>query len=462
MSKSSTKDPIKNPTQGFSLKVVRTLNLVCCYIVALLIRAWLISENSFGLSERVELATPLNSYKRLTEGVTLLKQGVDPYSGVLFHETPLILHAFNWIQDNLNDRRINALFMFLDAFTAIVLGHAANLLSRYLLKQEDKNRKSFHQDAENIILKVADFQSIERYAQLAYLFHPYIIANCAAKTTTVFSNLVLACFLVCMLKKWRLLSTLWLALATYQSFYPIMLLFPLWAMMSHGKQMKLQDVVVKEVLPSCGLFLGWFFAINYASFILMGESLNFLSSTHGFILSVPELTPNMGLFWYFFTEMFEHFRLFFVCTFQINCFIYVIPLTIRFRNEPFLLAFTLLGLTAIFKSYPSYGEVGFYTALLPTVASHLVPYMKQTFIIANMFLATTMLGPIQYQLWIFNGSANANYFFAITLVFGTAQIFLLTDILFAHVKREFYLFNGYKALKPSKAGNSEEARLILK
>ena len=42
-----------------------------------------------------------------------------------------------------------------------------------------------------------------------------------------------------------------------------------------------------------------------------------------------------------------------------------------------------------------------------------------------MFLATTALGPILYHLWIYNGSANANYFFAINLVFGTAQIFLV-------------------------------------
>jgi hypothetical protein len=36
------------------------------------------------------------------------------------------------------------------------------------------------------------------------------------------------------------------------------------------------------------------------------------------------------------------------------------------------LAFTLIGLTSIFKSYPCYGEVGFYTAFLPAVALHLV------------------------------------------------------------------------------------------
>ena len=65
----------------------------------------------------------------------------------------------------------------------------------------------------------------------------------------------------------------------------------------------------------------------------MGHSWNFVASTVGFILAVPELTPNMGLFWYFFTEMFEHFRMFFVSTFQINCFIYVYPLAARLKDQ---------------------------------------------------------------------------------------------------------------------------------
>ncbi len=56
-----------------------------------------------------------------------------------------------------------------------------------------------------------------------------------------------------------------------------------------------------------------------------------LTPSHPHRLSVPDQTPNLGLFWYFFTETFEHFRIFFLCVFQMNAFIYVIPLTIRFR-----------------------------------------------------------------------------------------------------------------------------------
>ena len=36
-------------------------------------------------------------------------------------------------------------------------------------------------------------------------------------------------------------------------------------------------------------------------------------------LTLPDLTPNPGLWWYFFTEMFDHFRPFFLMVFSVSC-----------------------------------------------------------------------------------------------------------------------------------------------
>jgi hypothetical protein len=97
-----------------------------------------------------------------------------------------------------------------------------------------------------------------------------------------------------------------------------------------------------------------------------------------FSLLVPDLRPNVGLFWYFFTEMFEHFRPLFVCAFQINCFLYVAPLALRLRKEPMLLAFSLAALSTVFRSYPSVGDLGFYLGMLP-IWLHLLPCNYQNF-----------------------------------------------------------------------------------
>lgn len=61
-----------------------------------------------------------------------------------------------------------------------------------------------------------------------------------------------------------------------------------------------------------------------------------------------------------------------------------------------------------------------------------------------------------WHLWIYAGSANANFYFGATLAFCTGQIFLITDLLFAYVKREFCLYHGQKIMI-----DGEEARILL-
>ena len=77
-----------------------------------------------------------------------------------------------------------------------------------------------------------------------------------------------------------------------------------------------------------GLYHSYIWSYVSRSYI---RSFTLLSLLHISSLSVPDFTPNVGLFWYFFTDMFEHFRLFFLCVLQINAFIHCIPFTIRFR-----------------------------------------------------------------------------------------------------------------------------------
>ncbi len=44
-----------------------------------------------------------------------------------------------------------------------------------------------------------------------------------------------------------------------------------------------------------------------------------------------DLTPNLGLWWYFFMEIFDHFRDFFLLTFNVHLACYVLPFSIKYR-----------------------------------------------------------------------------------------------------------------------------------
>lgn len=61
----------------------------------------------------------------VTEGVYLRNFGIDPYSGDLFHETPIGLVAFNLMQKFLTDWALKLLFILTDLTTAWFLAATA-------------------------------------------------------------------------------------------------------------------------------------------------------------------------------------------------------------------------------------------------------------------------------------------------------------------------------------------------
>ena len=63
--------------------------------------------------------------------------------------------------------------------------------------------------------------------------------------------------------------------------------------------------------------------------------------------------------------------------------------------------------------------------------------MRYTFIAASVLLYATLLGPAFYYLWIFSGSGNANFFYAITLVWSLGLAILVGDSLFAVLRDEW-------------------------
>lgn len=48
--------------------------------------------------------------------------------------------------------------------------------------------------------------------------------------------------------------------------------------------------------------------------------------------------------------------------------------------------------------------------------------MKQGLIVAGMFISCSVLTPILWHLWIVMGTANANFYFGVTLAYNTAQV----------------------------------------
>ena len=149
----------------------------------------------------------------------------------------------------------------------------------------------------------------------------------------------------------RLLMCLLIAVASYETMYPVMLIVPAALLLADREIRDAQMPSYMAVFSIIQTLVCFRSALAMLLFVsnYVENSWEFLRFAYGFLLSVSDLAPNVGIFWYFFTEVFDHFRTFFVCVFQIHAFIYVFPMTIRLRRHPLFLAYSLLALSAIFR-----------------------------------------------------------------------------------------------------------------
>lgn len=63
--------------------------------------------------------------------------------------------------------------------------------------------------------------------------------------------------------------------------------------------------------------------------------------------------------------------------------------------------------------------------------------MRYTFFTIAALLYATFLGPAFYYLWIYTGSGNANFFYAITLVWSLGLTIIVADALYAVLRDEW-------------------------
>ncbi|KAJ1959251.1 hypothetical protein IWQ62_004688 [Dispira parvispora] len=366
------------------------------------------------LQQRIEWVTPLTSYKRLTEGLFLYRSGIDPYDGNQYFQPALYLPLFQtlaWFPTVVTF----AFFVLLDVLVAWQLYQLA------LTKFGRRDSSSFAEDQNLKVTPAA--------VAACYLWNPLTILSTLSQATSLVNTLAVVCALRHGLQGQRSYAMVWLAVATYISFYPVMLLVPLVFMSSGNQPLQLGNLV-----PCLKVFALTMVTLLSASYLLT-LSPQLLSSTYGVIFTVTDLTPNLGVFWYFFIEMFDHFRAFFLIAFQLHTFIFAVPISIRFRHQPLFASILLLGIITLFKSYPSVSDMVLYLALLP-LYHEIFKYMRYSFLLVNAMIYALVLAPLFWHLWIYQGSGNANFFYAATLVYAAFQIFLIIDLTQSQLRRD--------------------------
>lgn len=252
-------------------------------------------------------------------------------------------------------------------------------------------------------------------------------------------------------------------LATHMSLYPAILIIPIILFLGYGPDAPPRKLLPQRSYRTCGSspssdqycktedvtdllelrilfswrrvtqFLLWTFIWGIYFLFLCDISVKqygglseMFKRTYGFILTVKDLSPNIGVLWYFFAEVFDFFRDFFLIVFHVNILFMMLPLAIRLKHRPGFLAFVYLAISSMFKSYPSIGDSALYLGVLALFVNELAE-MKFSFFLFCGYVGVSLLSPVMHNLWIWRGTGNANFYFATAMAYACLQIILVVE-----------------------------------
>ncbi|KAG6617731.1 gpi transamidase subunit pig-u family protein [Phytophthora cinnamomi] len=378
------------------------------------------------LVSRPELATAVSSFRRLQEGAHLFRSTGSPYSGDVYHQPPL-LFALLYPVLQLPPAALQylaACVVFVSVDLLIAAG-LARLCAKNLQLEEGRRLKA---QGREIWLSQVPVSPLLKPENL-----PITVAFIALMNPLVFaSEGALAASMMCV------------AAGTYLSVYPFFLMVPIVLLLRSVKSGKTEDDDghVSQAGPSlvslgvtCLLVFGiWLGLLFYLSLSLSGDW-SFLEETYVWVAKYSDLTPNIGIFWYFFMEVFDRFIPYFLFIMHLHPVIYVVPIYLRLAHRPQAYACTLIGIFSLFQAYPSFGDFGFFLSMLALHPKTIMTIENRFVYVLGLGVATCML-PVMWFLWLFPASGNANFFYNQTLVYQIFNSQVITAFVGATMKRD--------------------------
>ncbi|KAL6181921.1 hypothetical protein ACLB2K_048569 [Fragaria x ananassa] len=371
---------------------------------------------NLNLSSRPEVSTPLTSLRRLAEGYWLKQSSMSPYAGSMYHGSPLLLSLLG----PLTVQRIDGLPSHLLCSLVFV---AADVLNSLLIRATGQTLQiAYRQSLKSLDLDMIS-ETMETLpsgdiAALIYLWNPFTIAACVGLSTSPIENLAVMLALYGACKRLVPLAAFGWVMATHLSLYPIILVIPIILLLGNGPDTPRQLFLLRRhayVLLLCGVSVKQY-----------GGLWEMFTSMYGFILTVQDLSPNIGVLWYFFAEVFDFFRNFFLIVFQMNILFMIFPLAIRLHHRPCFLAFVYITISSMLKSYPSVGDSALYLGFLGWFVYELSE-MKFSFFLFCVYVGVSLLSPVMHNLWIWRGTGNANFYFATAMAYACLQIVLVVE-----------------------------------
>eukprot|EP00747_Dinoflagellata_sp_TGD_P179654 gnl/TRDRNA2_/TRDRNA2_30791_c0_seq1.p1 gnl/TRDRNA2_/TRDRNA2_30791_c0~~gnl/TRDRNA2_/TRDRNA2_30791_c0_seq1.p1 ORF type:complete len:494 (+),score=69.21 gnl/TRDRNA2_/TRDRNA2_30791_c0_seq1:74-1555(+) len=412
------------------------------------------------LEEHLEFSSPMTSHSQLKEGMFLLDGGSSPYAGSVVRQPPLVLYLLFPL------RHAPPFVHFLlvaavDVLTALLLRHIAaqyavakSRASQVLMEASVRQSKDTSVNTSSALEDVVS----PDFVGLSYLWNPFTIAGCLAQSLQNVHHLMI-CSALCLAGSGRGgLAAGALALTLYVCpFTPLVLILPCAYLsfverdVNSGAGAK-QDCTYRHSVDET--VVEWPFAAYLVRFViavllllaclfgssiaLMDGQLQFLQACYLSVLSVQDLTPNVGIFWYIFIEIFDRYRSLFLVAFHAHLLFYPVPLHVRIGRHrptgPWIHCVAAVGIVTIFKPYPTASDYGL---MLSTMLIHAELIRESdtsfAFLLSGLLFGLAMF-PTMAAVWLGRNAGNANYVYNMTLVINIFASLLLTEWLKAGMK----------------------------
>lgn len=388
-------------------------NFAIAFSILVAGRLWLsLTGLSNILKHDQQLSSPLTSLSQLQEGIYLFNHDIDPYSGGSFRHSPLLLSFFATLLPN--SRKL-----------ASILWTVNDAVGAWALVQIWRARQNVKSSPRDALVAAL------------YLFNPYLFLPSLALSTSSFENTLLLLSLMFACRGKSSASLLAMSFLIHLSLSNIVMILPLFLLLitdpfSHLASPRPMSANLRNLIPLSVEFVVYFLILTLVSTVVTG-SLAWIPQTWGATLTLPDLTPNTGLWWYFFTEMFDHFRPFFLMVFNIHLIIYVVPICIKFQYDALYASFVLLGILGTFKAYSTLSDPGLFLSMI-AIFPETYPYLRHPLVTTLLHLHASLLMPLFHHLWLTQGTGNANFFYASTLVFACANGAALIDSIWAGLR----------------------------
>ncbi|ULU11171.1 hypothetical protein L5515_001065 [Caenorhabditis briggsae] len=384
-----------------------SFNLLLSVSAAIAVRAASFAYSDY-FEERVEFTSTVYSFERVKDGIAMLDDGLDPFETKNMHFLPLTLYVVRYLLKT-SPVLLAPLWILLDISTAWIAAQSAQKVWKSVHGRDDRN--------------------IGKLVFSLYAYNPIAIISTGILSLTVVQNFVFAAIFFFLVSDRPAVCALLIGAWSSFTIFPFILISCL-AFRANGSLFKFLSLVALSIFSATT-----FFALN---FLLNGNSLNFVEPTYTSILKFTSIQPNVGLYWYFFVQIFEHFRSFYTNSFVILYFFMPIPITIMIRRDP-VLHFTIIGLlVSIFFPYPTLNQVSFVLAILPLLEEY-KKHFRYTLLIGGAIITTIALMPVMWHMWMVSSSGNANFFFGATIVYNVALINLVMDMIFVYSRRQIDL-----------------------